>query len=178
LKQGIFYAPTTSTLEHRRAYFGKAANMKAAARILGISFLILVIFSFLAPVPEILARDKAARTFVDYDGDGFDDNAPDADGDGIPTSVENPSSAESAIEAIPADTHPVGMFDLPGGNATAMDIELSNSGAFGSRHFVARSLSQNRCSLDSDVGFGASVTSGIGITSGGMVCSGGVCHPR
>jgi len=152
--------------------------MKAAARILGALFLILIISFFLTPVPEILARDKTAETFVDYDGDGFDDSAPDADGDGIPTVVENPSNAESATEAVPDDSPSVGMFDLSGGNAAAIDIEMSNSSAFGSRQFVARSLTQNRCSLDSDIGFGSSAGIGIGVMSGGMVCSGGVCHPR
>ncbi|MCX6827718.1 MAG: hypothetical protein NT002_00300 [candidate division Zixibacteria bacterium] len=150
--------------------------MKAAARILGALFLILMISFFLTPVPEILARDKTAETFVDYDGDGFDDNAP--GGDGIPTSMENPSNAESATEAVPDDSPSAGMFDLSGGNAAAIDIEMSNSSAFGSRQFVARSLTQNRCSLDSDIGFGSSAGIGIGVMSGGMVCSGGVCHPR
>ncbi|MCX6826771.1 MAG: hypothetical protein NTV06_05845 [candidate division Zixibacteria bacterium] len=146
--------------------------MKTAARIQGALFLFIVISFLFTSIPETLAGDKAQKVFVDYDGDGFNDNV--SDGDGIPTRVE----ISTAPESNTAEAVSTGMFDLAGGNVTLIDIEISNSVAFGARQFAVRSLIRNRCSLSSDNGFGSGSEIGLSAMTGELVCEGGICHPR
>ncbi len=49
------------------------------------------VFTFLLVFPQIgqtQTSDNMKTNFIDLDGDGFNDNAPDHDGDGIPNSID------------------------------------------------------------------------------------------
>ena len=130
---------------------------------------LLLIFS-----PLSFGNDKKPL-FVDIDGDGFDDNTSDANNDGIPE-FSNTASLTEAREENPS-TASKDLADFSFGSILA-DDGLSFSAQFKGLQFAARSLSRNRCSLDSDAGFGPGSGTRVGSTTGGMVCVGGVCQPR
>lgn len=119
--------------------------------------LILALASFSAmaatPVP-----------FVDMDGDGFDDNEPDANSDGIPDCLAPdyiPPVEDEALAGVFATMDVV--------SAPVMVLEQTNAERFGERKFPCRMLESNRCEFDA--GFG----SGLGVSAGGGGCAGGVC---
>jgi len=103
--------------------------------------------------------------YVDMDGDGFDDNDADGNGDGIPDCLEPGYIAPLAEEEL------AGVFatlDLGGGQKVV--LEESNAERFGRRQFCVRMIDCTRSIFDADFG------SGLGISvSGGGSCAGGVC---
>lgn len=141
----------------------------------GHHFFPLALFlSFLLLMPFSLLADEVADVSVPYtdmDGDGLNDNAPDADGDGILDVAESnfiPTPAETA----PAETGLVS-FDVTGTDYVA-DF-LPNSGKFLKRNQCCRMISTNRGGFGSGDQFGPGNGIGIGAVSSGG-CSGGVCH--
>ena len=121
----------------------------------------------------IMAEEtQATAVFIDLDGDGFDDNYGDEDGDGIPNEAD--SDFEPLSEEHYADDDNIINF-----GETIKEIGLSadlttNSQEFGKRQFRTRNLILNRCGFDSNCGFGSGNEIGIGVSSGGG-CAGGVC---
>ena len=119
-----------------------------------------------APGAVFGETEDTPAVYVDYDGDGFDDNAADADGDGIP---DPPDKAEK--------TAPAGTLVFNIGDAGEIDVDgfLVNSEKFGARCFLSRDLSDNRCGFDIGDSFGGE-EGAVGNISGGVTCEGGVCH--
>jgi len=105
--------------------------------------------------------------FIDCDGDGFDDNAPDDDADGIPDEFERhkfisaPTAQLQVSQMFAGNDADAGMPDRPG-----------RGESFGRRSFVTRSVCENRA--DFDDGFGYELGLGGGLAAGGG-CAGGVC---
>ena len=60
----------------------KTTNIVLAA------LLMLGLLVITAPVTQAQTCNGQGKNFVDLDGDGFNDNAPDADGDGIPNGLD------------------------------------------------------------------------------------------
>ena len=130
---------------------------------------VLLVFS-----PAAISEESKSL-FVDLDGDGFDDNVSDANNDGIPEFSAAATMSEAREENPSSETGALADFSF---GSAAIDDGQSFSAQFKGLQFTARSLSRNRCSLDTDAGFGPGNGTGVGSTSGGMVCVGGVCHPR
>lgn len=106
----------------------------------------------------------APLPFVDMDGDGFDDNEPDGNADGIPDILAPdyvPSLDDNALAGVFATMDVV--------NTPTIALEQSNSEKFGTRKFQCRMLDANRSEFDA--GFG----SGLGVSAGGGGCAGGIC---
>ena len=112
-----------------------------------------------------LSPAAADLRFVDLDGDGFNDNAPDGDGNGIPDELE-------AGYVDTADEGPMtGIFaGLQSDDAPALIIPETNSEAFGRYRFCVRSVCEERSVFDAE--FDKSL--GISVSAGGA-CAGGVC---
>ncbi len=122
-------------------------------------FLLLIAFNaFFMINLNLLASDAEVQEFIDLDGDGFNDL------------LQNLSSAASPKSA------PDDIFTLGNQVAPAPELRELNSSGFDQHLFSARALRGNRCSLDSDVGFGPGNGIGSGIILSGC-CEGGVCRP-
>jgi len=103
--------------------------------------------------------------YVDLDGDGFDNNAPDTDLDGIPDEFEAHGFVSTQIDGLQAAP----MF---AGQAPAADAQLKAGEIFGRRKFTTRGIAENR--RDFDIGFGSGLGLGAGLGGGGA-CAGGIC---
>jgi hypothetical protein len=128
----------------------------------------------LFPTAIASAEDnKADETgFVDLDGDGFDDYAPDENGDGIPDEMKSDKTGETDQET--ENSGQISAFapmqDLGEYN---IDEYLPNSERFGRLEFTTRAQSLFRGGFDIDKNFGPGNGIGSGALSG---CAGGVCH--
>ncbi len=118
-------------------------------------FASIMILIFASP---IIAGEAANIEYLDLDGDGLNDNIY----SGIIQSTPSPTLEQNDIFGV--------ALNLESGNG-------GNSAEFGQLMISARALTANRCSLDSDAGFGPGNGLGSGIVKGGMVCEGGVCRP-
>lgn len=137
-----------------------------------LSVTLMALALILPSAAPIAAAEPAAAkaVFVDFDGDGIDDNLADLDGNSIPDRFEKKSAA-------PAEAAPQGVlgnvFDAT--YAPAPELESSDrAAAFGERQFPARAIAPHRAGFGADEKFGPGNDIGIGsLTSG---CAGGVCH--
>jgi hypothetical protein len=119
----------------------------------------------------LLAEETAPKPWVDMDGDGFDDNASDEDGDAIPDAADP--------DFVPIPTEDEGVAGLINLGATIQKAGLTedfstNLQKFGRLDFLTRAMAQNRCGFDAGDEFGNEGI-GIGGSSGGG-CVGGVCR--
>jgi len=105
--------------------------------------------------------------YVDLDGDGFDDNAPDTDLDGIPDEFEAHGFVSTQIDGLQVAPMFAGQAPAPDASPKAKTGEI-----FGRRKFTTRGLAENRS--DFDIGFGSSLGLGAGLGGGGA-CAGGIC---
>ncbi len=106
------------------------------------------------------------KTFVDFDGDGLDDNVGDLDHDGLPDFVsdtdepEPPDVASDFFKAIET-------------TSSSDDLFLTPSEKFGALKFSTRALTQNRGCFSAGSEFGPPGGLGQSTSSGG--CAGGIC---
>ncbi len=128
------------------------------------SFWLAAILVF-ASAPSVLP--SGPTVFTDCDGDGFDDNAPDDDTDGIPDEVERHGFVSASVGQLQVSQ----MFTNTN-TGVGMQAHLHCKDAFGRRKFAARAVSEDR--LDFDTGFGSGLGLGGGLGAGGG-CAGGVC---
>lgn len=127
----------------------------------------LAVFLIFVSVP-CLGKPAASGTnsFVDLDGDGFNDSETDGNGNNIPDRFEpQKKSNEPAVRSL------LGNVFNSEKVSTNLDDLLSNADKFGSRMFGARALPQRCHGFSLGDEFGAA--SGIGGASGG--CVGGAC---
>ena len=104
--------------------------------------------------------------YVDLDGDGFDDNLPDSNEDGIPDVFE-----ASKIKAH-IDNVNEGVDILTEIGADPLNLPSVSSGEqFSARQLAIRGLESCRSDFEADFGSGL----GIGIAIGGGACAGGIC---
>lgn len=140
----------------------------------GISKILLIVL-FLAfiglPLSHLYADDSenSKPAFVDLDGDGFNDNAADADNNSIPDAAEsdhnsNTESGSAFLAFKPIES--MGNFDL--------SSLLGNSEKFGKLKAAVSALSCCRGGLEPAENFGPGNGIGSGAVAGG--CPGGVCH--
>jgi len=117
---------------------------------------------FLIPINSLIAKDKATVKFVDLDGDGFNDT--------------QAGTIQEIVDEVSPDSPAQAIFDIGAGLLDIPEIGHSNSAGFDALSFSARALKINRCSMESDAGFGPGNGIGSGILSSGC-CEGGVCRP-
>ncbi len=133
----------------------------------------LVVFLLLF-IPGFLTADEAkgaSAPFIDLDGDGLDDGAPDDDGDGIF------NIAEGRSKPVPGETSPA-LTGLASFETSAADFSADftpNSGKFSQLNRSCRIISTHRGGFGSGDQFGPGNGIGIGAVSSGG-CAGGVCH--
>jgi hypothetical protein len=129
-----------------------------------------VAFVLSAPAPVMAAEPAAAKAvFVDFDGDGIDDNLADLNGDGIPDRFEKKAtaSAEAAPQGVLGN-----VFETTSAMAAVESADRAE--AFSERQFPTRAIVPHRAGFGADEKFGPGNDIGIGsLTSG---CAGGVCH--
>jgi hypothetical protein len=133
-------------------------------------FILLLVFIGL-PITRLQAEDgdDSKPAFVDLDGDGFNDNASDADNNSIPDEAESnhdtevePENAFLAFKPIES----IGDFDL--------SSLLDNSEKFGKLKALTSAISCCRGGLEPGESFGPGNGIGSGAVAGG--CPGGICH--
>jgi hypothetical protein len=130
-------------------------------------------FSFVQTAVWTAEDQKTGNSyFVDLDGDGFNDNAPDKNNDGIPD-MAGPEYLNDGRADFEAEE---GIIDF-GACLPLSDELLANSTRFNRRRFGARDLLQNRCGYDCDEAFGSGSGIGIGSVRRSGGCEGGVCGP-
>jgi hypothetical protein len=140
-----------------------------------LSILCIISLAFiLYPISIASAEDdKTEKTvFVDLDGDGFDDNAPDENGDGIPDEMKSVKT-EEAEQDIENSGQLSAFAPLQDLGEYTIDEYLPNSERFGRLEFTTRAQSSFRGGFDIDENFGPGNGIGSGAISG---CAGGVCH--
>jgi hypothetical protein len=136
----------------------------------GISKALVFLFflAFLSlPLMHLQAEDSdvSKPAFVDLDGDGFNDNASDADNNSIPDEAESNVEPENAFLAF-KPIEAVGDFDL--------SSLLANSEKFGKLKALTSAISCCRGGLEPGENFGPGNGIGSGAVAGG--CPGGICH--
>lgn len=108
--------------------------------------------------------------FIDLDGDGVNDNAPDSNSDGIP---DFPAPSKEA----PKDQVNSALGDVFNSPEFASKSELDNLKSccdrFAERKFKVRAMTLHRIGLNGTDPFGSGI--GIGSAASGA-CAGGVCH--
>lgn len=139
--------------------------MKTVSRLWVVTTLTLFIVFTCVPCFGKTAA-SGADSFIDLDGDGFNDNETDSNGNNIPDRFEpKKESNQPAVRSLLGN-----VFNSEKVSVNMNDL-LSNSDRFGSRMFGARSLPQRCHGFSSGDEFGGA--SGIGGASGG--CVGGAC---
>ena len=145
--------------------------MKISANSIVIFGTVLCLFLFFVGDRTTFAGETETKPYIDMDGDGFDDNAPDEDGDAIP------DGADPDYVTIPPEAENMnGLINFGETLAKAGLIEdfSTNKQKFGKLDFCTRAMGQNRCGFDAGDDFGSE---GIGIGGGsGGGCVGGVCR--
>jgi len=135
--------------------------------------ILTVVFSITAGAEEPPSQEAilpANSRFIDLDGDGFNDNIPDVNNDGIPDfSVE--MTQESRVIS------PSGESDIFGSlmnDVFLPELKLPYSQKFNRLKYCARDLCKSRGGFGSDEAFGPGNGIGQGALSGH--CLGGICH--
>ncbi len=144
------------------------SRTKQIAAVLAVAFVLTFGFSGLA-----LAETSPAGSaeFEDFDGDGFDDNAPDTDSDGIPDAAD-----QSKPETLTDQANDGGFISFDSGETALPDDVGSFSSRFERLSFTCRALTKTRGGFGSSDDFGPGNGIGIGAVSAGG-CSGGICTP-
>ncbi len=104
------------------------------------------------------------EVFVDFDGDGFDDNESDVNKDGVPDLVVPVEAPQMLVSA----------GDIFGGGtatAPAKASKKTNAQRFALRMFSTRAQCISRCGLKA----GFPDEQGTGTAAGSAACPGGVC---
>lgn len=138
--------------------------------ILPLCVAICLILLSLSPVmsPCLHAADHTTPSFVDLDGDGFDDAADDTDSDGIPDAVEAPP----APKIIAVAEAGAAFFAELTAEAT-IEAHLSVAQRFKLRENAVRDITS--CRSDLVRTFDDSGEPGANLTGGGGNCVGGIC---
>ncbi|MFH1699612.1 MAG: hypothetical protein ABIE07_03410 [Candidatus Zixiibacteriota bacterium] len=106
--------------------------------------------------------------YIDFDGDGINDNYRDNDGNGIPDDFENKNAENKAAPGILGQS-----LNESLSNNTSTKLYLNNREAFGAREFHVRCHSNQRIGFTFGIDFG--VGNGIGLGNIANGCAGGVC---
>lgn len=139
-------------------------------RMIKLSF-IFALLIILPNSPVAFEADDNPAPYIDLDGDGLDDNAPDDDSDGIANIAES-NFVSIPDKAVPAETGLVS-FEAEG---IGLSVDSGpNSGKFSHLNRDCRQISNHRGGFGSGDQFGPGNGIGIGAVSSGG-CVGGVCH--
>jgi hypothetical protein len=136
--------------------------MLTALTIVGLAMLT-------SPAIQAQTCDGTGTNFVDLNGDGFNDNAPDHDGDGIPNGLD----ADYVKGAQDGSGYQKGMLGENQGQKMAQNKTMTKSQKFNRLQSFEGNMFQKRLgALGGMNGSGAGVCDGSG---GGMAGGSGVC---
>ncbi|HOP05693.1 MAG TPA: hypothetical protein PLF13_00235 [candidate division Zixibacteria bacterium] len=136
------------------------SSLLTAIAIFGMALLI-------APVGQAQTCNGSGGNFIDLDGDGFNDNAPDADGDGIPNGldedwIKNPQDGTGYKNA-----YKKGQLGQNSMQDPAKAQSMTKSQQFKRLQMFAGNILRNRISaLGGMNGSGAGICDGSGSGSG------------
>jgi hypothetical protein len=144
--------------------------MKTATTI-SLSVLIMAAMVMFSPAgAQAQTCDGNGKNFVDLDGDGFNDNAPDHDGDEIPNGLD-PDYVKNAQDGT---GYQKGQLGENSGEGMARNKTMTKSQKFNRLQAFSGSMFQKRLGAQGGMnGSGAGVCDGTGGGSaGGGVCDG------
>ena len=122
------------------------------------------IFLFLLLFISTAVVHAGGKNFIDYDGDGFNDNYIDSDNNNIPDEFQ------SKVKELKSNSRTFTFSPLSLFSNESSQIKLTVSQKFVLLQFKARILTSCRSNFDSDFNSEVSVS-----TSSGGGCVGGVC---
>jgi len=135
---------------------------------LAYMFVVTIIAIVFLGVPAAGEDTSSKPAFVDLDGDGFNDQAPDLNNDGIPDQIVSKAQNETPKLSGLLGNILDEFFD---GSSL-----LSKRERFDKLKFAARGISLHRGGFNCDEGFGPG--NGIGLGAMSNSCPGGVCRPH
>lgn len=136
--------------------------------IMMTAFAIIGLAMLTTPATQAQICDGTGTNFVDLNGDGFNDNAPDHDGDGIPNGLD----ADYVKNAQDGSGYQKGKLGENQGRVMAQNKTMTKSQKFNRLQAFKGNMFQKRIgALGGMNGSGAGVCDGSG---GGMIGS-GVC---
>ena len=137
-------------------------------KIMMTAFAIIGLAMLTTPATQAQTCDGTGTNFVDLNGDGFNDNAPDHDGDGIPNGLD----ADYVKNAQDGSGYQKGKHGENQGRVMAQNKTMTKSQKFNRLQAFKGNMFQKRIgALGGMNGSGAGVCDGSG---GGMIGS-GVC---
>lgn len=121
-----------------------------------------------APAMQAQTCNGNGSNFVDLDGDGFNDNAPDADGDGIPNGLD-----EDYVKPEDGTGQQKGQLGGNKGEGMAQTKTMTKEQKFNKLQAAAGAANQHRNGASGSMsGSGTGVCDGTGGGSGSGVCDG------
>ena len=128
-------------------------------------FISIVLLVSTAVSPSLYAAENTV--YIDYDGDGFSDSAPDSDNNGIPdefqSNTQEITSPEATRQQLDQFFNSISITDKT--------LNLSLFDKFSLRKYNSCNIYKNRSVFDAD--FGTNVGLGTGLAGG--ACAGGIC---
>jgi hypothetical protein len=139
--------------------------------ILLTAFAIVGLATLMTPAVQAQTCDGTGTNFIDLDSDGFNDNAPDHDGDGIPNGLD----ADYVKNSQDGSGYQNGELGENEGQGMAQNKTMTKSQKFNRLQSFEGNMFQKRLgALGSMNGSGAGVCdgSGSGMAGGSGVCDG------
>ncbi len=142
-----------------------------------IQTLFIGLFVFVAMgvmIPNVQAQTCDSTNFVDLDGDGFNDNAPDHDGDGIPNG-QDPDYIKQAKDGTGQQKGKLNRVGAGDGTGSGTMNKFQKKNRFGKASTTNSGKFQNRfnkASSSQAAGTGTGVCDGTGPNGGSAVCDG------
>ncbi|MBU0984265.1 MAG: hypothetical protein KKA42_10380 [candidate division Zixibacteria bacterium] len=137
-------------------------TLLTALAILGLAMLT-------TPGLQAQTCDGTGSHFIDLDGDGFNDNAPDHDGDGIPNGLDE----DWIKNAADGDGYRKGKLGENQGLGMSQTKAMAKTQTFNRlRAFEGYLFQQRVGALGGMNGMGAGICTGAGSTAGSGVCDG------
>lgn len=120
------------------------------------------------PISAQNSPEYSKFKYIDFDGDGINDNYRDNDGNGIPDEFEAKTDDNKIAASLLGQS-----LNQTLNESNSPGLFLNNREAFGAREFHIRCHSGHRIGFTSGQGFG--VGNGIGLGNVASGCAGGVC---
>ena len=141
-------------------------NSRAISNTLMMLTLLFALLGFFYSDSHAGSLPDGVASYIDFDGDGFDDNLPDVNEDGIPDRFHS-----SKIKINPDNENQgIDILSEIGGSSSILPV-ISVQEQFSIRRLTIRGLESCRSDFESDFGSGF----GAGIATGGGACTGGIC---
>ncbi len=136
-----------------------------------LGLLVFTVMAVLAPSTQAQTCDSTHSNFVDLDGDGFNDNAPDQDGDGIPNGLD-PDYVKHAQDGTGMQKGKRKNSGTAVGTASGTMNKFQKKNRFGKANSAKFQSRAYKRSGNQAFGTGTGVCDGSGPQGGSAVCDG------